>query len=61
MNDNSEGRTYIDIYVDGSSTDSGSGTGISVPFRTHMSVLQTEVVGIILGTRIVAESAIGGK
>ncbi|XP_063901368.1 uncharacterized protein LOC135120980 [Zophobas morio] len=70
MNDNSEGRADIDIYVDGAKTDSGSGAGIyseqlnaqiSVPLGTHTSVLQTELMGIMLGARIIAEREIGNK
>ncbi|KAJ3652649.1 hypothetical protein Zmor_018596 [Zophobas morio] len=70
MNDNSEGRADIDIYVDGAKTDSGSGAGIyseqlnaqiSVPLGTHTSVLQTELMGIMLGARIIAEREIGSK
>ncbi|KAJ3667108.1 hypothetical protein Zmor_002514 [Zophobas morio] len=70
MSDNSEGRADIDIYVDGAKTDSGSGAGIyseqlnaqiSVPLGTHTSVLQTELMGIMLGARIIAEREIGNK
>ncbi|KAJ3655388.1 hypothetical protein Zmor_014521 [Zophobas morio] len=65
-----EGRADIDIYVDGAKTDSGSGAGIyseqlnaqiSVPLGTHTSVLQTELMGIMLGARIIAEREIGNK
>ncbi|KAJ3651751.1 hypothetical protein Zmor_017769 [Zophobas morio] len=35
MNDNSEGRADIDIYVDGAKTDSGSGAGIRTTERTN--------------------------
>ncbi|KAJ3666159.1 hypothetical protein Zmor_001613 [Zophobas morio] len=34
---------------------------ISVPLGTHASVLQTELMGIILGARIIAEREIGNK
>ncbi|KAJ3643588.1 hypothetical protein Zmor_026289 [Zophobas morio] len=71
MNDNnSEGEVHIDIYVDCTKTDSGSGAGIyseqlnaqiSVPLGTHTSVLQTELMGIMLGARIVAEREIANK
>ncbi|KAJ3650117.1 hypothetical protein Zmor_021825 [Zophobas morio] len=70
MNDNSEGRADIDIYVDGTKTDSGSGAGIyseqlnaqiSVPLGTHTSVLQIELIGIMLAARIIAEREIGNK
>ncbi|XP_063933505.1 uncharacterized protein LOC135145323 [Zophobas morio] len=65
-----EERADIDIYVDGAKTDSCSGAGIyseqlnaqiCVPPGTHTSVLQTEVMGIMLGARIVAEREIGNK
>ncbi|KAJ3644299.1 hypothetical protein Zmor_026965 [Zophobas morio] len=70
MNENSEGRSDIDIYVNGAKTDSGSGAGIyseqlngqiSVPLGTHTSVLQIELMEIMLGARIVAEREIGNK
>ena len=63
MNDNS-GEADIDIYVDGVKTDCGSGAGIyfeqlnaqiSVPLGTHTSVLQTELMGIMLENGIVVE------
>ncbi|KAJ3651771.1 hypothetical protein Zmor_017786 [Zophobas morio] len=66
INDNSEGEAD----VDGAKTDSGSVGGIyseqlnaqiSVPFGNHTSVLQTELMGIMLGGRIVAEREIGNK
>ncbi|KAJ3661273.1 hypothetical protein Zmor_005677 [Zophobas morio] len=70
MNDNSEGRAVIDIYVDTDKTDSSSGAGIysdqlnsqiSVPLGIRTSVLQTQLIGIILGARIVAELEIGNR
>ncbi len=58
------------IRLDCAKTDSGSGADIyseqlnaqiSVPLGTHTSVLETELMGIMLGARIVAEREIGNK
>ena len=70
MNGKSEGRADIDIYVDGAKTNSGLGASIyseqlnaqiSVPLGTHTCILQTELMGIMMGARIVAERPIGNK